>query len=278
MGMYNAVEDSHQELSEHPPDHEQQPMHQQLLLNYCFGHRKTQLLLCPYGVSTSLINHSKENANARIKWSDRSTRRPEWLMQHPSEWIHEMTAGLAFDLVATRDIRRGEEVLIDYGDEWEQAWRAHVEQWERPMNAEKYMPAYMLERFQKLRTTGEGSYSSETKDIFCRDEYRIFAGLEKAEYHLHSCRIAERFRDPKTGEYRYVAEIMERIEYMNVAGKHDSCQEEFREVLFDVPRDCFFIEDAFYSRDHAQPWSFRHDMRLPDSLFPDAWIDDIREE
>ena len=276
--MYNAIEESYPDSSEYQPNHEQQPIHQQLLLNYCFGHRDTQVLLCPYGVNVALVNHSKEKANAKIEWSNKSTRHPEWLMQHPSEWIVEMTAGLAFDLVATRDIRQGEEVLIDYGDEWEQAWQAHVEQWEPPANADKYLPAYMLERFEKLRTTAEGSYSSETHDIFCRDEYRIFAGFDRAEYNLHSCRIADRYQDPKTGQYRYNAEIVERIEYMDVQGKPDLCQEVLREVLFNVPRDCFFIEDAFYSRDHAQPWSFRHDIRIPDHLLPDAWVEEIRDE
>lgn len=277
MWMYTATEEPHPDSSQYQPDYEQQPVHQQLLLNYCFGHRDTPLLLCPYGLNTALINHSKEETNAKIDWSGKSTRRPEWLLQHPSEWVHEMTAGLAFDLIATRDISEGEEVFIDYGDEWEQAWQEHLEQWQSPPQAEKYIPAYMLERSEKLRTTAEGSYSGETKDIFCRDEYRIFAGFDRADYHLHACRIADRYQDPETGEYRYTAEIMERIEFVDVLGQPDLCQEFFREVLFDVPRDCFFIEDAFYSRDHAQPWSFRHDIRIPDHLMPDDWIDDISE-
>ena len=103
--MYEPMMNSHPDMPDHQPDHER-PVHRQLLLNYCFGHRDTQLLLCPYGVGTALINHSKERANAKIVWSDKSTRRPEWLLMHPSEWMHEMSAGLAFDVVATRDIQR----------------------------------------------------------------------------------------------------------------------------------------------------------------------------
>ena len=40
-------------------DHDH-PIHKQLLLNYCIGHRDTFLLLCPYGVGTGLVNHSQE--------------------------------------------------------------------------------------------------------------------------------------------------------------------------------------------------------------------------
>jgi hypothetical protein len=32
-----------------------QPTHQQLLLNYCFGHNQSSLLLCPYGF---IVNYS----------------------------------------------------------------------------------------------------------------------------------------------------------------------------------------------------------------------------
>lgn len=106
LDMYAATDESHPDMPDHQANHQQHPVHKQLLLNYCFGHRDTPLLLCPYGISTALINHSKERANARIVWSEKSTRHPEWLLMHPTEWIHEMSAGLAFDVVALRDIEK----------------------------------------------------------------------------------------------------------------------------------------------------------------------------
>ena len=33
------------------------------------------------------------------------------------------------ELVAIKDIKKGDEVFIDYGKEWEQAWNAHVKDW-----------------------------------------------------------------------------------------------------------------------------------------------------
>jgi hypothetical protein len=258
--MYDRSESGH----EHP-------VHMQLLLNYCIGHRETFLLLCPYGVGTAMVNHSGERANTKLVWSEKFTRHPEWLQRHPSEWIGQMTAGLAFDLVATRDIQKGEEVLLDYGADFQRAWDEHVQNWTPPLNAESYSPAYQLEYVDKLPTTDEGSYSSETKEIFCRDEFRTVAGLEKADYELHNCRIADRFFDEVRGEYRYRAEIIERVDDTKVKDKPDVCSEIVREVLFDVPRDCFSIEDAFYSRDHAQFWSFRHEMQWPDELMPESW-------
>ena len=36
------------------------------------------------------------------------------------------------DFVATRDIQPDEEILIDYGIEWEKAWDEHVTAWRSP--------------------------------------------------------------------------------------------------------------------------------------------------
>ena len=33
------------------------------------------------------------------------------------------------DLVATRDIQPGEELFLDYGNEWEEAWNRHLQTW-----------------------------------------------------------------------------------------------------------------------------------------------------
>lgn len=37
--------------------------------------------------------------------------------------------GLMFDIVATRDIHLGEEVLLYYGKDWEDSWSEHIEDW-----------------------------------------------------------------------------------------------------------------------------------------------------
>ena len=49
--------------------HQMEVSNRQLLINYCFGHRKSEILLCPT-TSVALVNHSKEKANAKIRWSD----------------------------------------------------------------------------------------------------------------------------------------------------------------------------------------------------------------
>lgn len=104
----------------HPkPDRELGLQQQQLLLNYCFGHRHSTLLLCPYSPMSSFVNHNQTRANVKLQWSDpaRGNHMPN-LLQTPLDILeNDFTAKLAMDFVATRDIEKGEEVFLDFGDE-----------------------------------------------------------------------------------------------------------------------------------------------------------------
>lgn len=83
----------------------------QLLLNYCFGHAESSVLLCPYTSPSAYINHNSGAPNARVVWADETT------LNHNSYWLEEdvnflkTTAkiGLSLDFIATRDIQPGEE-------------------------------------------------------------------------------------------------------------------------------------------------------------------------
>lgn len=104
----------------HPkPDRELGLLSKQLLLNYCFGHRHSTLLLCPYSPMSSFVNHNQTRANVKLQWSDpsRGNHMPH-LLQTPLDVLeNDWTAKLAMDLVATRDLEPGEEVFLDYSDE-----------------------------------------------------------------------------------------------------------------------------------------------------------------
>ena len=107
-------------------DQSKGPVHQQLMLNYCFGHASSTLLLCPYANVASLINHNQTLANAKLQWSAKALRSPEWMEMPIELWAHGHFSGLALELVATRDLLPGEEVFFDYSDAWEEAWQDHL--------------------------------------------------------------------------------------------------------------------------------------------------------
>lgn len=100
----------------------------QLILNYCLGHHRSSLLLCP-NTNAALINHcSNRNnkkshpcgnksgkPNAKYRWAEWDETSNEWLKKTIEEMEEEGGHGLVLEVVATRDILEGEEVFIDYG-------------------------------------------------------------------------------------------------------------------------------------------------------------------
>jgi hypothetical protein len=250
------------------------PVHQQLLLNYCFGHEESTLLLCPYGLLTNLINHSKERANTKIVWSS-TMRHEEWKTMPIEEWGTVLHTGLSFDYVALRDINEGDEILLDYGDAWDFAWKKHVREFKPPR--ENYTPGFELNNQMNLtvRTMHELSYEGHGVHVYCRNTYLVMAGIhmtKNATYWdwkepLYPCRVVRRTHDDS-----YVAEVFHRVKNDTESILVTSA------VLLDLPRDAFYFRDAFYQRDHHQEWSFRHDVGIPESLFPIAWKNRPKEE
>ena len=92
------------------------PYGQQLLLNYCFGHPSTSLVLCPYGSGANYINHNKTRANVKVQWSKNgvTNHHAEWLDKNPDDFFADYSTKVALDYIAIRDISQGEELLLDY--------------------------------------------------------------------------------------------------------------------------------------------------------------------
>ena len=100
--------------------------------------------------------------------------------------------------------------------------------------------------------------------LFCHRDYLDFLGssfpessepieedwLEKP---VCPCKILLRTGSDEEG-YSYVAEISET-----------------KTIVFDLPPDAFYFADKVYERPHHQYWSFRHEMMIPDDMFPEAW-------
>jgi hypothetical protein len=57
------------------------------------------------------------------------------------------------ELVATRDIGEGEELYLDYGRSWEDAWWKHVENWQPYNPNDHYAPAYVVDDTVRLIRT-----------------------------------------------------------------------------------------------------------------------------
>jgi SET domain len=109
----------------------------QLLMNYCYGHANSTVLLCPYGSGINYLNHHSTLHNVRLQWIPSTSTQLLQTFQHNVTAVEHGTvedlfrterSQLAMQYVTTRDIQEGEELFIDYGKEWESAWNLHVQQ------------------------------------------------------------------------------------------------------------------------------------------------------
>jgi hypothetical protein len=157
----------------------------QLLINYCIGHPDSDLLWLPYAPWINSINHyappatesgtKTANPNVKLVWhkqqdptldNSQLARRqqyhhPELLDFSPERVATTHGKGLVLDVVALRDIQEGEELLLDYGSAWTDAWKKHSTRWSSispdKLNATNYVSAFQFnqEHTGPLRTITE---------------------------------------------------------------------------------------------------------------------------
>jgi hypothetical protein len=86
----------------------------QLMLNYCFGDKDSNILLLPTGPVVNFINHNSEAPNVVIRWSPSALQPSEFLKSTASQ-VLERGKPLIIEYVALEEIRPGDEIFLDYG-------------------------------------------------------------------------------------------------------------------------------------------------------------------
>jgi hypothetical protein len=275
----------------------------QLLLNYCFGHAKSSLLLCPT-TSVTLINHNKEKSNTKYRWGSTSKNRKDAHINYLVEPIDSIrpdpknvstfNSKLSFDFIATRDIQRGEEIFINYGEEWEHAWNRHIEEWKMPENSDTYVPA-------RTKNKNKSEILLSTNPALVHHEYlcrlELFAREELVENLPEEDYRANPSIDPNywNNDTRAMYGQNEHITWWPcdiVEG--DSENKLFRAVVYSKSRTAEngevpiirkiknlpasgirFVDQSYHSDQHLSS-AFRHYIPIPDSMFPLIWRNDYK--
>lgn len=258
---------------------------QQLLVNYCFGHNESTLLLCPYGSGVNYINHSRE-PNVRIQWAT------TFQAAHVHEVVTNGTVGnfsnkkplVAFDYVAIRDIEEGEELFIDYGDLWQEAWDNHKRNYKV---SDAYIAAVkfneMVEDVQ-LRTEEEQQHDPYPSNLQLRCHRALIFGKQKkgldfrrylwqAPDYGESCRILERFVEENTFWYTVEVEVWDIHKDEENAKRETERQPETvtQIIRTDVPRSAIRFFDVPQTTPIYAHDAFRHFIGIPEDLFPIGW-------
>mmetsp|Transcript_26489 Transcript_26489/g.40975 ORF Transcript_26489/g.40975 Transcript_26489/m.40975 type:complete len:651 (-) Transcript_26489:54-2006(-) len=166
----------------------------QLLLNYCFGDADSSMVLFPYSSTSNFINHSGEHSNARLQWpeSDPTNFHQEgWLAKSVEDILSQKHAGLMLHVVATREIFEGEEVTINYGKTWEDAWEKHLQEWSPPAGDEpgEYVSASDLNVSEsRLKTVFEQAANNYPENVATVCYYRYDRGEEEEATKLWNSR------------------------------------------------------------------------------------------
>ena len=277
---------------------------EQLFVNYCFQPKGSTLLLYPYGAGVGLINHSsnKSKINVILKWSDHHMNHsPQWLdstLSLDQFWKMQYPGSLILDFVATRNIREGEEIFMDYGPEWEKAWDDHVQKWEPDIIATKNYAYPWDEMKNHGITKNDGSKEEGKQQHKSLKPFRTLGEQETSPYphnlmtvcdtrnwsddrddrmkwrpslhwseNLAECRILSRTYNSKEETYTYEVNVWP--DKCSIGGRHRTC------IDYDVPHNAIrFVDKPFQSDQHLAN-AFRHPIGFPDHLTPHFWRNEI---
>jgi len=270
----------------------------QLLRNYCFGHEISSLLLCPYGSPATYANHARgEKANVKLAWSTRlDSKHEQWYNVSVNEILKHPEPGLVFELVATKDIKAGEEVFLDYGEAWDDEWHAHADEWTAPTGSHLYQPAAKMNQLHsdtKIKTLKEQTKEPYPANVFVAVRYHVDRGAKPTSTKEQPGGIIRqtykwtKSSDTTSGLTRPVYVTDRRgvfgledtytIELVNHPLMHDWDPEIVKEheqiVVTGVPRDALTFVDVPFSSDHHMEGAFRSEIQIPYEIFPEAWID-----
>ena len=270
------------------PNFDKNPVNTQVAMNYCFGHPESHMLLMPVGSMVTLINHQPpKRANAKVQWSNNKHwgNAEYWLDQNPESLVEDdyRHIGIVMEVVAIRDIKEGEEVFIDYGDEWQAAWDDYMKRWEYmakkdpkwPLKADDMKLEYRDKPFKTkeeleldplaypsgVQTAcfveweevedGRPRKTSNGKDIATWTGPTKFKDYSGAK--MFACKVIDRTEKLENGSYNYTVRGEMQIE--------------------NVPHAAITFVDKPYASDIHVPGAFRHPIGIPDEIFPQSWRD-----
>lgn len=257
----------------------------QLLLNYCYGHPDSSLLFFPTSPSVSFLNHAnKTNANAEIRWSSLPYHKSDWLDMSLRELKKLEKTGLLFDIVATKPIERGDEVLLYYGEEWEEKWMSHIANWESSqknftdlLGLQTIVDLSSIEKEDIIKTVGELEEEPLPSNIMTRCGFALPSETEEAAKHgtvkgfsasdpkFVPCDILDADLMEGTDRYMYRAKVEHR--------SSETGEITLYSVKYDSAQNFMRYTDKPYTRDQFSKGAFRQPIGFSDGIMPEHWLD-----
>mmetsp|Transcript_41837 Transcript_41837/g.98020 ORF Transcript_41837/g.98020 Transcript_41837/m.98020 type:complete len:392 (+) Transcript_41837:2193-3368(+) len=277
----------------------------QYIYNYMYSHPESSVLLFPVNTGV-VINHSSARMkngkapNAKLKWS-LTDKKTQYFLNKPLEALmKEDYASIVVDFVATRDIAADEEITLDYGKEWENAWNRHVEHWEPPfptggIGLEGEELTILSISSKKIYEMNQNKFDEDTwtwsEDHFtvC-DEikdplWRPLDTVAMTEYNVGTNHSG--FEIAKMSETRKPCMILDGDEeegnfdvfyfrsYETEVEENGSYYAYEFDVVENLPAESLmFVSRPLRSDQHRNDGNrFVHEIKITDSIFPEVWKD-----
>ena len=255
--------------------------------NYCFGDPQSTIFLCPYGAGVNYINHHQQRANVKVQWARKF---------HNSTLVESGTLDdlattqkslLSFEYVATKDIKEGDELFMDYGADWQSAWLTHMVMYKN-VSYPNYVSAGRfneLFRTMPVRTHEQLYYDPYPANLQlrCHGSLKYKPAVRTAEYVWKErdrgvpCRVLHRFTEDGLDLYTVQMEIYLGVEnnmLLPVVDASKAGTDDDKYIWFtrtDVPRTALRFFDRPYTTSLSRPTAFRYPIGMPAGLLPDRW-------
>lgn len=200
-----------------------------------------------------------------------------------------MPPTLAFDYVALRDIKAGEELFLSYGKEWQTAWSQYRKNAKHILakRSPQYQSAYYWNEklsTAPIRTEEEQEADPYPEHVQVRCHYDIVTGAAsdfswKTDDYGFACSVLDRFIEAGQLLYTVDVELWPEAGYNNKRPEVDKVR---RVMKTDVPRHALRFFDVPGTSDLHLSSTFRHCIGLPNDMLPDLWrtveLDDEDDE
>ena len=273
----------------------------QLLLNYCYSHPLSSLVLFPYGMGINLVNHhrSQDKVNVALRWS--SQQRSVHHNMTVQELLEQQPA-LSMELYALRDIEPGEELFLYYGDNWQRAWEKHVDAFIPVIRAATYQPADEYTWKEGMIRTSHNNDDDDDDDDDEEDEEddeeslpaHIQTRCNINNDKLSRMKVQQGWYEWSVGgdvddstqrtvswEQQSMPCVVESVDgsvvnkakgtLYRVTVTNETTRESYK--VKNVPATAILLVDKPYTSNQYLLQSFRHAIELPNEVWPDTWKD-----
>lgn len=184
---------------------------------------------------------------------------------------------------------KDDELFMDYGSAWEEAWHAHVENWKPVDGAEKYLPSFHFNRNEKrLKATSKGHPYPPNVEIHVFEQFfdetkkwkiDMMRKVRKFNVRMDRNHTAYSVEDLLVKQ-KAVVELTEGSRPVDILSVEDMNERDVSYTIRDnkdnkiykgLPRLAFYFFDKPDTTDMSLQNAFRHHIGIPDDVFPTTW-------